>query len=161
LKASGIFEVPVGPVHAGIYRPGHFRFSVAGEPIINLEARLDLLTGEWKSFFEGKLADEAVGLAERVFRRFSLPIAWHLCRALERFGNSGSQQALFLRGIFTELERMYNQFKRYCRDCFGCSFSFPATFAGILKNRFYRSTQSFCASRYLKALIAWAELRWI
>ncbi|MCX5657644.1 MAG: NADH-quinone oxidoreductase subunit C, partial [Candidatus Omnitrophica bacterium] len=40
VEGEGIFEVPVGPVHAGIIGPGHFRFSVAGEPIINLELRL-------------------------------------------------------------------------------------------------------------------------
>ena len=40
MKGDGIFEIPVGPVHAGIIEPGHFRFSVAGEPILNLEIRL-------------------------------------------------------------------------------------------------------------------------
>ncbi len=40
VDGEGVFEIPVGPVHAGVIEPGHFRFSVAGEPIINLEIRL-------------------------------------------------------------------------------------------------------------------------
>ncbi len=40
VEGEGVFEVPVGPIHAGIIEPGHFRFSTVGESVLNLEARL-------------------------------------------------------------------------------------------------------------------------
>jgi hypothetical protein len=66
VEGEGVFEVPVGPVHAGIIGPGHFRFSVAGEPIINLETRFGFTHRGVEKLFEGKFGDEALNLAERV-----------------------------------------------------------------------------------------------
>ena len=54
VDGEGVFEVPVGPVHAGIIGPGHFRFSVAGEPIINLEIRLGFKHRGVEKLIEGK-----------------------------------------------------------------------------------------------------------
>ncbi|MGE5581938.1 MAG: hypothetical protein ACM3X9_05300 [Bacillota bacterium] len=48
VQGTVVYEIPVGPVHAGIIEPGHFRFNVAGEPIINLEAWFYYVyTGLW------------------------------------------------------------------------------------------------------------------
>ena len=63
VEGGGIFEVPVGPVHAGIIGPGHFRFSVAGEPIINLETRLGFTHRGVEKLFEGKAYFDALRLA--------------------------------------------------------------------------------------------------
>jgi len=66
IEGDGVFEVPVGPVHAGIIGPGHFRFSVAGEPIINLETRLGFTHRGIEKLMEGKMATEVVKVAECV-----------------------------------------------------------------------------------------------
>ena len=66
VDGEGVFEVPVGPVHAGIIGPGHFRFSVAGEPIINLEIRLGFTHRGVEKLFEGKSCLDAVRLSECV-----------------------------------------------------------------------------------------------
>ena len=153
VEGSGIFEVPVGPVHAGIIGPGHFRFSVAGEPIINLEARLGFTHRGVEKLFEGKLADETVGLAERVSGDSSFAHSLAFVRALEKIsGIQVSQQALFLRGIFAELERMYNHLSGIAGIALDVSFSFPATFAGILKESVLQINSELCASRYLKGI---------
>jgi len=52
IEGESIFEVPVGPVHAGIIAPGHFRFSAAGEPIVNLEIRLGFTHRGVEKLFE-------------------------------------------------------------------------------------------------------------
>ena len=66
VEGEGIFEVPVGPVHAGIIGPGHFRFSCAGEPIINLEIRLGFTHRGIEKLFEGKNIYDALLLSECV-----------------------------------------------------------------------------------------------
>jgi Ni,Fe-hydrogenase III component G len=66
INGEGIFEIPVGPVHAGIIEPGHFRFSVAGEPIINLETRLGYVHKGIEKLSEQMSYDKGVSLAERI-----------------------------------------------------------------------------------------------
>ena len=66
VHGPGVFEVPVGPVHAGIIEPGHFRFSVAGEPIINLEAQLYYVHKGIEKLAEGRSIEFNCLLAERI-----------------------------------------------------------------------------------------------
>jgi len=140
--SSGIFWSAGRPVHAEL-SPGHFRFSVAGEPIINLEASLDLLTGEWKAFWgeAGGWGGWFGGTGSRRF--FFLPIAWHLSAPWKRSREFSFSAGFILKRIFAELERMYNHLSGIAGIALDVSFSFPATFAGILKNRFTDQTQSF------------------
>jgi Ni,Fe-hydrogenase III component G len=66
VDGPGVYEIPVGPVHAGLIEPGHFRFSVAGETVLRLKARLWFVHRGLEKLFEGRPADRAIGLAERV-----------------------------------------------------------------------------------------------
>ena len=66
VEGEGVYEIPVGPVHAGVIEPGHFRFSVAGEPIINLEIRHFYTHKGVEKLFENISLDKAVFLAERI-----------------------------------------------------------------------------------------------
>jgi len=66
VEGEGIFEITVGPVHAGIIEPGHFRFSVEGETIVNLETRLGFVQKGTEKRFEGLPFDRAPALAERI-----------------------------------------------------------------------------------------------
>ena len=68
VEGEGVFEIPVGPVHAGIIEPGHFRFSVAGEPIINLDIQLFYTHKGTEKIAEGMSPRRAVFLAERDLR---------------------------------------------------------------------------------------------
>src|SRR5205823_5865280 len=54
VEGEGVFQVPVGPIHAGIIEPGHFRFSVAGEPILYLQIRLFYTHKATEKLFEQK-----------------------------------------------------------------------------------------------------------
>jgi len=83
VEGEGVYEIPVGPVHAGVIEPGHFRFSVAGEPIINLEIRHFYTHKGVEKLFENISLDKAVFLAERISGDNSVAHAVAFCQAME------------------------------------------------------------------------------
>ena len=76
VEGPGVYEIPVGPVHAGLIEPGHFRFSVAGETVLRLKARLWFVHRGLEKLFQGRPADAAVELAERVSGDSSVDTRW-------------------------------------------------------------------------------------
>jgi Ni,Fe-hydrogenase III large subunit len=104
-----VYEIPVGPVHAGMIEPGHFRFSVVGETILNLKARLWFVHRGIEKLFEGRTPTDAIDLAERVSGDTSVGHALAFCRAVEDAQglpiDPATQQ---IRAILLELERLYN-----------------------------------------------------
>jgi hypothetical protein len=66
VAGTGVYEIPVGPIHAGLIEPGHFRFSVVGETILKLKARLWFVHKGIEKLAEGKLIADALPLAARV-----------------------------------------------------------------------------------------------
>jgi Ni,Fe-hydrogenase III large subunit len=106
---EGVYEIPVGPVHAGVIEPGHFRFSVMGETIINLRTRLYFTHKGTEKLFEGRAPAEGVELAERVSGDTSIGHALAYCQAVEAVAHVDvPPRARFLRVILLELERLYN-----------------------------------------------------
>jgi len=148
---TGIFEVPVGPVHAGIIGPGHFRFSVAGEPIVNLEIRLGFTHRGVEKLFEGKSPPEALALAECVCGDSSFAYSVAFAMAAEKIaGIAVSEKAVYLRGIFLELERIYNHVNDISGIATDVGFSFPAAYAALIKEAILQLNDALTASRYLK-----------
>ncbi|NIJ12031.1 Ni,Fe-hydrogenase III large subunit/Ni,Fe-hydrogenase III component G [Saccharomonospora amisosensis] len=109
VEGQGVYEIPVGPVHAGMIGPGHFRFSVVGETILNLKARLWFTHRGVEKLFEGRRAPEGVELAERVSGDTSVGHTLAYCQAVEdALGLDVDPAALRVRAILLELERLYN-----------------------------------------------------
>src|SRR5262249_30893406 len=109
VEGPGIFEITVGPVHAGIIEPGHFRFSVQGETIVNLETRLGFVHKGSEKLFETLPLARAPELAERISGDTSVGHALALCQSLETLaGMRPPARALWLRVVLLELERLYN-----------------------------------------------------
>jgi Ni,Fe-hydrogenase III large subunit/Ni,Fe-hydrogenase III component G len=155
VEGEGVFEVPVGPVHAGIIGPGHFRFSVAGEPIINLEIRLGFTHRGVEKIFEGKDVFKAVGLSERVCGDAAFAHSLAFCQAVEKIGNTRVlEQHLYLRGIFLELERIYNHAADIGGIAIDAGFSYPAMYASVIKERVLQLNADLTGSRYLKGINA-------
>ncbi len=151
VEGEGIFEVPVGPVHAGIIGPGHFRFSVAGEPIINLEIRFGFTHRGVEKIFEGKSISDAIRFSERVSRDSSFAHSLSFAQAAEKIsGISVSLRTAYLRGIFLELERMYNHANDAGGIALDVGFSFPAAYASIIKESILALNEKLTGSRYLK-----------
>jgi Ni,Fe-hydrogenase III large subunit/Ni,Fe-hydrogenase III component G len=106
---EGVYEIPVGPVHAGVIEPGHFRFSVVGETIIDMKSRLYFTHKGTEKLFEGREADAGVELAERVSGDTTVGHALAFCQALEAAaGTVVPERARWLRVILLEMERLYN-----------------------------------------------------
>ncbi|MCX5707836.1 MAG: NADH-quinone oxidoreductase subunit C [Candidatus Omnitrophica bacterium] len=151
VDGEGIFEVPVGPVHAGIIGPGHFRFSVAGEPIINLEPRLGFTHRGAEKLFEGKSYLEALKLSECVCGDSVFSHSLAFTRAAEKIsGISIISQAAYLRAIFLELERLYNHVNDIGGIALDVGFSYPSAYASIIKEAILQLNEKLTASRYLK-----------
>jgi Ni,Fe-hydrogenase III large subunit len=106
---AGVYEIPVGPVHAGIIEPGHFRFQAVGETILNLEERLGYVHKGIEKIAEGRDADGLARLAARVSGDSTVAHAWAACMAMERAaGIDVPARALSLRAIMAERERVAN-----------------------------------------------------
>jgi Ni,Fe-hydrogenase III large subunit/Ni,Fe-hydrogenase III component G len=109
VEGEGVHEIPVGPVHAGIIEPGHFRFSIVGETILRLEQRLGYKHKGIEKRFESLSAEEGARLAGRVSGDSTVAYAWAYVMALEAAsGAEPPPRALALRGIALELERIAN-----------------------------------------------------
>ncbi len=107
VEGEGIYEIPVGPIHAGIIEPGHFRFNVAGERIITLEGKLFFTHKGVEKLLEDKTPEEALPLIERVSGDASASHALAYCQAVETLAEASiPERAQYLRALYTELERM-------------------------------------------------------
>ncbi|MBI4383452.1 MAG: NADH-quinone oxidoreductase subunit C [Nitrospinae bacterium] len=108
-EGEGVYEIPVGPVHAGIIEPGHFRFLAVGEQILNLEERLGYVHKGIEKSMEGRDAFSAARLAARISGDATVAHAWAFCLAAEQAaGLEASPRAATLRAILCERERMAN-----------------------------------------------------
>jgi Ni,Fe-hydrogenase III large subunit/Ni,Fe-hydrogenase III component G len=109
VEGPGVYEVPVGPVHAGMIGPGHFRFSVVGETILNLKARLWFVHRGLEKLFQGRTPDHGLELAERVSGDTSVGHTLAFCLAVEDAHRLAvPEDAQRIRAILLELERLYN-----------------------------------------------------
>jgi len=151
IEGEGVFEVPVGPVHAGIIGPGHFRFSVAGEPIINLEIRLGFTHRGVEKLFESKDIPSGLRLAECVAGDSAFGHGTAFASAVEKIrGVRVSDSDLRLRAVFLELERICNHAGDIGGMALDVGFSFPSAMASLLKESIHDLNERLTGSRYLK-----------
>jgi len=109
VEGPGVYEIPVGPVHAGLIEPGHFRFSVVGETILKLKARLWFVHKGTERLFEGRAPADALPLAERISGDTTVGHALAYCLAVEdAIGWVVPPEAQRKRAVLLELERLYN-----------------------------------------------------
>jgi Ni,Fe-hydrogenase III large subunit/Ni,Fe-hydrogenase III component G len=105
----GVYEIPVGPIHAGLIEPGHFRFSVVGETILKLKARLWFTHKGIEKLAEGRLLADTLPLAERISGDTGVGHALAFCLAVEEARDwRVPADASILRAVLLELERLYN-----------------------------------------------------
>ncbi len=109
VEGDGVHEIPVGPVHAGIIEPGHFRFQVVGEKVLRLEERLSYAHKGIEKRFEAMPAADGHRLAGRVSGDSTVAYAWAYSQALEAIaGVAVPPRALWLRALALERERVAN-----------------------------------------------------
>jgi Ni,Fe-hydrogenase III large subunit/Ni,Fe-hydrogenase III component G len=109
VAGDGVHEIAVGPIHAGIIEPGHFRFSVVGEKVLRLEERLGYAHRGVERLFERTPASQGHRVAGRIAGDSTVAFAWAWCMALEQaYRTALPRRALFLRALLLERERVAN-----------------------------------------------------
>lgn len=150
VEGQGVHEIPVGPVHAGIIEPGHFRFSVVGEKVLRLEERLGYTHKGVEKRFEGLTLQQGAKLAGRVSGDSTVAYAWAYAMAAECIaGITPPDRALWLRALFLERERIANHLGDlgYLGNDVALSFGFAQFW--ILKEQVLRNNAALFGHRYL------------
>ena len=152
MSGDGVFEIPVGPVHAGIIEPGHFRFSVAGEPILKVRAHLGYTHRGVEKLMEGPVSRDRTRLAERISGDTCVANALAYAHAVEGDANIPARARL-LRTVFAELERIYCHFGDIGGIAQDTGFSVPAAFGAGLKEKVLRLNEQIGGHRFLMGTI--------
>jgi Ni,Fe-hydrogenase III large subunit/Ni,Fe-hydrogenase III component G len=153
VQGEGIIEIPVGPVHAGIIEPGHFRFSAVGETIFFLEPRLSYTHKGTEKQFEKLDFVEGVKLAERVSGTSSFAHGAAYCMAIERMMDIEiTEKAAAVRTLVLELERLYNHIGDIGNMCAGTAFALGYMKGAVIKERLMQLNERLTGSRYLRGL---------
>lgn len=154
VTGEGVFQVPVGPVHAGIIEPGHFRFGVAGEPILYLQLRLFYVHKGIEKRFERLHWRHGVFLAESISGDTAVGHALAFAHAIERLGHIDiPPRAQALRVILLELERICNHTADIGAIATDVAFTVPASRAQALREGLVRMHDQVFGTRLLRGTI--------
>lgn len=153
LHGEGIVEIPVGPIHAGVIEPGHFRFAAVGEVVLHLETRLFYSHRGIEKLAEGKRFDHVLQIAERICGACSLAHAVAYCQAIESIAGAAiPPRSAALRTFFLELERLYNHVGDLGNICAGVGFAVGTSQGGRLKEELQRLNERLTGSRFLRGV---------
>lgn len=153
VEGEGVYEIPVGPVHAGIIEPGHFRFSVAGEKIILLKPRLGYKHKGVEKLFEILPMEEKVRLSERVSGDTSFTHSLAFCQAIENLSDiEVPMRAKYLRVIFSELERLANHLNDIGFIMLDTGYSFGGSNCARLHEVVMQWNERLSGSRFLRGI---------
>jgi len=153
VEGEGVFQVPVGPVHAGIIEPGHFLFSVAGEPVLYLQLRMFYLHKGIEKLFEKLPIPHGVRLAESISGDSGFAHATAFCHAVERAARvEPPPRARALRTLCLELERLYNHVADIGAICTDVAFVTANMHATRIKERVLRVNEQLTGNRLLRGM---------
>ncbi len=139
-EGDGLHQIAVGPIHAGIIEPGHFRFTANGETIVRLEERLGYAHKGTEALMTGRTLAEAARLAGRVSGDSTVAYAYAFSRAVEAAtGIAPPARAVWLRGLMAELERLANHLGDIGAICNDASFALMQANCAILRERVLRA----------------------
>jgi Ni,Fe-hydrogenase III large subunit/Ni,Fe-hydrogenase III component G len=153
-EGEGVFEIPVGPIHAGIIEPGHFRFTSVGETVLHLDARLFYTHRGLEKRMEGLSPFDAFYVAERICGVCSVAHGLGYCEALERIADvDAPPRARLIRSIALELERLYNHVGDVGNVCAGAAFHYGTATGMRLKERLQQLNEQLAGNRFLRGLV--------
>jgi Ni,Fe-hydrogenase III large subunit/Ni,Fe-hydrogenase III component G len=151
VEGAGVYEIPVGPVHAGVIEPGHFRFWVVGETIVRMKARLWFVHKGIERLFEGRDLDFALGLSEKISGDSAVGHSLAFVQAVEEaLGIDVPPRAQELRAILVELERLYNHVGDVGALCNDVGFGLANAHALTLRERLLRLNERVTGHRLLR-----------
>ena len=155
VEGEGVYEIPVGPVHAGIIEPGHFRFWVVGETIIEMKARLWFTHKGVEKLFEGRDVAGAIPLAERISGDSAVGHSLAFVLAAEAaLRVTPGDDDVRARAILLELERLYNHVADIGALCNDTAFSLAQARAMTLRETLLRLNDRLTGHRLLRGAIS-------
>jgi Ni,Fe-hydrogenase III large subunit len=149
-EGESLHQIPVGPVHAGIIEPGHFRFTASGETVVRLEQRLGYVHKGIERLMAGAALDKAARLAGRTSGDSTVAYALAFAQAVEAaLDVSVPLRAVYLRALMAELERLANHFGDIGAICNDASFALMHGQCGILRERTLRTADACFGHRLM------------
>jgi Ni,Fe-hydrogenase III large subunit len=150
VEGENLHQIPVGPVHAGIIEPGHFRFTANGETVVRLEQRLGYVHKGIDSLMAGATLEQAARLASRTSGDSTVAYALAFAHAVEAaIDVTVPSRARYLRVLMAELERLANHFGDIGAICNDASFSLMHAQCGVLRERTLRAADACFAHRLM------------
>jgi Ni,Fe-hydrogenase III large subunit len=153
-EGEGLHQVAVGPVHAGIIEPGHFRFTANGEHVVRLEQWLGYTHKGIESLMQGASLEAAAKLANRTSGDSAVAYAFAFARAAEAaLRVEAPRRATHLRALMAELERLANHFGDIGAICNDASFALMHAQTGILRERCLRAANAAFGHRLMMDIV--------
>jgi Ni,Fe-hydrogenase III large subunit/Ni,Fe-hydrogenase III component G len=149
-EGEGLHQIPVGPVHAGIIEPGHFRFTANGETIVRLEERLGYVHKGIESLMDGASVAQAGQLAGRTSGDSTVAYGFAFARAVEAaLGIEVPPRAVWLRALMAELERLANHLGDIGAVCNDAAFALMHAHCAVLREHVLRAAATAFVHRLM------------
>ena len=149
-EGESLHQIAVGPVHAGIIEPGHFRFTANGEHVVRLEQRLGYVHKGIEALMAGATLETALRLAARTSGDSTVAYSHAFAQAVEAaLQIKAPPRAVYLRALMAELERLANHFGDIGAICNDASFALMHAQTGILRERTLRAAAACFGHRLM------------
>jgi Ni,Fe-hydrogenase III large subunit len=153
-EGEGLHQIPVGPVHAGIIEPGHFRFTANGETVVRLEERLGYVHKGIEWLLRGASLERAATLIGRVSGDSTVAYAYALAHAAEAaLGVTPPPRAVYLRALMAELERIANHLGDFGAVCNDATFVLIHAHCGVLREEVLAACDAAFGHRLMRDCI--------
>ncbi|MDX8525378.1 NADH-quinone oxidoreductase subunit C [Mesorhizobium sp. MSK_1335] len=150
-EGEGLHQIAVGPVHAGIIEPGHFRFTAGGETVVRLEERLGYVHKGIEGLMAGATIDRAARLAGRTCGDSTVAYSLAFARAVEAaLGITPPPRAIWLRALMAELERLASHLGDIGAICNDAAFAIMHAHCGVLRERVLRAADAAFGHRLMR-----------
>ena len=159
-EGQDVTEIPVGPIHAGIIEPVHFRFGAVGDTMLHLDARLFYTHRGLEKRSEGQTLKKTVFVAERICGVCALSHAVSYAQAAEHAAEADIPlRAKYLRTLFLEMERLYNHVGDVGNVCAGFGLAVGVSQGARLREELLRLNDRIAGHRYLRGIVALGGVR--
>jgi Ni,Fe-hydrogenase III large subunit len=149
-EGDSLHQIPVGPVHAGIIEPGHFRFTASGETVVRLEERLGYVHKGIEGLIAGADLARTARLAGRTSGDSTVAYALAFARAVEAAsGIEAPPRAAWLRALMAELERIANHLGDVGAICNDAAFALMHAHCGVLREQVLRAADACFGHRLM------------
>lgn len=154
VEGEGLHQIPVGPVHAGIIEPGHFRFTANGETVVRLEQRLGYVHKGIERLMAGASLEKASKLAGRLSGDATVAYQFAFANAAEMaLGVTAPPRAAHLRALMAELERIANHLGDFGAICNDASFVLIQAHATVLREEVLQAADHCFGHRLMRDCI--------